>query len=83
MQFVKAIYSELPNHMSKIFEPRAAIKVKDLTELNINELLIEIFTITTIQTEKRNKDQMVICVSVFAWFSFVFILPWLNGNMVP
>ncbi|CAH0549746.1 unnamed protein product, partial [Brassicogethes aeneus] len=56
LRFVKTIYSELPNHMNKIFEPRAPIKVKDLSELNIEELLKETFTMTTIQTEKRNKD---------------------------
>lgn len=63
LQFVKSIYSELPNHMNKIFEPRAPIKVKDLTELNIDELLKETFTITVIQTEKRNKDQTLISVN--------------------
>jgi transformation/transcription domain-associated protein len=28
LQFVKSIYNELPNHLYKIFEPRAAIKVE-------------------------------------------------------
>ncbi|XP_017777683.1 PREDICTED: transformation/transcription domain-associated protein isoform X2 [Nicrophorus vespilloides] len=60
LQFVKTIYSELPTHMSEIFEPRAPIKVKDLAELNIDELLKETFTITSIQTEKRNNDQTLI-----------------------
>ena len=27
LQFVKSIYKELPNHLNKIFEPRAPIKV--------------------------------------------------------
>ncbi|KAF5288689.1 hypothetical protein FQR65_LT11954 [Abscondita terminalis] len=56
LQFVKTIYSDLPNHMNKIFEPKPAIKVKDLSELNIQDLLTETFTITTIQTEKKTKD---------------------------
>jgi len=56
LQFVKSIYNELPNHLNKIFEPRGAIKVKDLTELNIEALLCETFTITTIQTEKKTPD---------------------------
>uniref|UniRef100_A0A1Y1MXI9 FAT domain-containing protein n=3 Tax=Photinus pyralis TaxID=7054 RepID=A0A1Y1MXI9_PHOPY len=56
LQFVKTIYSDLPNHMNKIFEPKPAIKVKDLSELNIPELLKETFTITTIQTENKTKD---------------------------
>ncbi|CAG9767854.1 unnamed protein product [Ceutorhynchus assimilis] len=60
LQFVKSIYSNLPNHMPKIFEPRSQIKVKDLTEVNTEELLKETFTITGIQTEKRNKDGTLI-----------------------
>ncbi|CAH1997935.1 unnamed protein product [Acanthoscelides obtectus] len=56
LQFVKSIYSNLPNHMDKIFEPRPPIKVKDLSEINMEELLKETFTMTIIQTETRNKD---------------------------
>lgn len=63
LQFVKSIYSNLPNHMPKIFEPRSQIKVKDLSEVNIDELLKETFTITGIQTEKRNTDGTLIAVS--------------------
>lgn len=64
MHFVKSIYSNLPNHMDKIFEPRPPIKVKSLSEVNIEELLKETFTMTIIQTEKRNKDGTLITVSV-------------------
>ncbi|XP_050299225.1 transcription-associated protein 1 isoform X2 [Anthonomus grandis grandis] len=60
LQFVKSIYSNLPNHMPKIFEPKSQIKVKDLSDVNIDELLKETFTITGIQTEKRNKDGTLI-----------------------
>lgn len=42
--------------MNKIFEPRAPLKVKDLSEINIEELLKETFTMTIIQTDTRNKD---------------------------
>lgn len=42
--------------MDKIFEPRPPLKVKDLSEVNIEELLKETFTMTIIQTETRNKD---------------------------
>lgn len=64
LQFVKSIYSELPNHMNKIFEPRAPIKVKDLSELSIEEYLNKTFTITSIQTEKKNEDGTLICVRI-------------------
>nr|CAH7738958.1 unnamed protein product [Callosobruchus chinensis] len=56
LQFVKSIYSNLPNHMNKIFEPRPPIKVKDLSDDNMEELLKETFTMTIIQTETRKKD---------------------------
>ena len=48
--FVKNIYNKLPEHLNKIFEPRAAIKVKDLSELT------QTFTITTVQTEKKTPE---------------------------
>ncbi|XP_072379030.1 transcription-associated protein 1 [Diabrotica undecimpunctata] len=60
LQFVKSIYSNLPNHMNKIFEPKPPIKVKDLSEVNIEELLKETFTMTVIQTEARNEDGTLI-----------------------
>ncbi|XP_040565461.1 LOW QUALITY PROTEIN: transformation/transcription domain-associated protein [Lepeophtheirus salmonis] len=56
LQLVKSIYKELPNHLAKIFEPRDPIKVKDLSELNIEALLGETFTVTTITTEKKAPD---------------------------
>lgn len=64
LQFVKTIYSVLPNHMNKIFEPKAPIKVRDLMEIDIPELLKETFTITVIQTEKRNKDGTSMAVNI-------------------
>ncbi|KAF7269505.1 transcription-associated protein Nipped-A isoform X2 [Rhynchophorus ferrugineus] len=60
LEFVKSIYYNLPNHMAKIFEPKSQIKVKDLSEVNIEELLKETFTVTGIQTEKRNEDGTLI-----------------------
>ena len=54
--FVKNIYNKLPEHLNKIFEPRAAIKVKDLSELNIESELTQTFTITTVQTEKKTPE---------------------------
>ncbi|XP_055697058.1 transcription-associated protein 1 isoform X2 [Phlebotomus papatasi] len=56
LAFVKNIYSELPKHMAKIFEPRAPIRVKDLKELNMEQLLAESYTITPIQVEKKTAD---------------------------
>jgi len=60
LQSVKKIYNDLPQNLNKIFEPRAAIKVSDISELNIPALLNETFTITNIQTEKKNNDGSVV-----------------------
>lgn len=62
LQFVKNVYKELPNHLNKIFEPRATIKVKDLSEITTEALLAETFTTTTIQTEKKSQDGTSISV---------------------
>lgn len=56
LQFVKNIYKELPSHLNKIFEPRPSIKVKDLSEVNLEALLQETFTLTNIQVEKKAVD---------------------------
>lgn len=60
MQFVRTVYQELPNHLSKIFEPRPTLRVKDLSEINIEALLTETYTITTIQSEKKTADGTMI-----------------------
>ncbi|XP_058799221.1 transformation/transcription domain-associated protein [Phymastichus coffea] len=53
LQFVKSIYSELPKNLPKIFEPRPAIRVKDLSDINVEALLKETFTVTPIQIDKQ------------------------------
>ena len=62
LQFVKNMYRDLPNHMSKIFERPAAIRVSDLSEVNVDALLKETFTITPIHTEKKLPDGTSITV---------------------
>lgn len=51
LALVKKIYTELPNHMNKIFEPTQQIKIKDLKELNMEQLLSETYVIKTIHLE--------------------------------
>jgi transformation/transcription domain-associated protein len=48
--------------LSKIFEPRSQIKVKDVTEVNVDTILQETFTTTTILTDKKNADNQNISV---------------------
>lgn len=61
---MKGIYSDLPNHLTKIFEPKPTIRVKDLSEVNIDQLLQETYTTTPIHTEKKLLDGSVVTVSI-------------------
>ncbi|KAK2145234.1 hypothetical protein LSH36_693g01084 [Paralvinella palmiformis] len=63
LRFVKGIYKELPNHLQKVFEPRQQVKVKDISEINVELLLVETFTVTTILTEKKNNENQSLSVS--------------------
>lgn len=54
--FVKEVYNDLPKHMPKIFEPKQPIRVKDLKDLNLEQLLNETYTLTQIQAEKKTTD---------------------------
>ncbi|XP_013399832.1 transformation/transcription domain-associated protein-like [Lingula anatina] len=62
--FVKNIYKDLPNHLLKIFEPKPQIKVKDMSEVNVEALLQETYTITTIMTDKKNTDNSPISYNI-------------------
>lgn len=62
--------------MNKIFEPRPPLKVKDLSEINIEELLKETFTMTIIQTDTRNKDGTQNAVR-----KTVFVSPVINSTL--
>ncbi|XP_045594313.1 transformation/transcription domain-associated protein isoform X4 [Procambarus clarkii] len=64
LQFVKNMYRDLPNHMNKIFEPRTVIRVNDLSEVNVDALLQETFSITPIHTEKKLQDGTSITYNV-------------------
>ena len=48
--------------MQKIFEQRAQVKVRDLSEVNMEAMLEETFTITTIVTEKKNAENQPMSV---------------------
>lgn len=56
LTFVKSIYKEFPNHVNAIFEPKPLLKVSDILDISIDTLLLETFTTTTVQTEKKNAD---------------------------
>jgi transformation/transcription domain-associated protein len=53
---VRNIYSDLPKNLNKIFEPREQIKVKDLKEINLEQLLPEIYSSTTIYVDKQDTE---------------------------
>lgn len=52
MQFVKGVYSELPSHLNQIFEPRPPLRVKDISELNLEQILNTTYTVTTVHCER-------------------------------
>lgn len=45
--------------MNKIFEPREQLRVADLKEVNLEQLLPEIYTVTTIYVEKHDAEGKV------------------------
>lgn len=63
LHYVRTIYSDLPKHMPKIFEPRQPIRRQDIKDINIEQLLPEIYTITPIQAEKKSTDGKVTTVT--------------------
>lgn len=71
LQWVKGIYSDLPNHLPKIFEPKPIIRVKDLSEIKIDHLLLETYTTTSIHTEKKLIDGSVVTVSIISQLNVV------------
>ena len=56
------MYSDLPNNLTKIFAKKLNIQVSELSELNVERYLKEIFSTTTIQTEKKSPDGTIISV---------------------
>ncbi|KAH8404548.1 hypothetical protein KR009_006495 [Drosophila setifemur] len=50
--FVKDIYTNLPNHLTSIFETSSDIWINDLKDLNLEVLLSEAYSVRTIHVEK-------------------------------
>ena len=63
LTFVKSMYSDLPNHLDKIFEPKQPIHVSELSDVNLERYLKETFSTTPIQTEKKQPDGSPVTVS--------------------
>lgn len=64
LSYVKIIYSDLPKHLTTMFEPKQTIRVKDLKDVNFEVLLPETFTITPIQVEKKTADGKIANITV-------------------
>ncbi|XP_076437943.1 transcription-associated protein 1-like [Babylonia areolata] len=62
--FVKRIYGMLPTHLSSIFEVRGQRKVKDMSEINVELWLNDIYTMTPVVTEKKNSDQQNVTYNI-------------------
>lgn len=52
LQFARKVYKELPDRVNDIFKIRQPIQVKDLYELDLESLLNETYTITTVECSK-------------------------------
>lgn len=52
LQFARKVYNELPDRVNDIFKIRQPIQVKDLYELDLESLLSETYTITTVECSK-------------------------------
>lgn len=63
LQFVKGIYSNLPAHLPKIFEPRQQRRVKDMSEIKTEQWLQDIYTVTPVITDKKNAENQSVTVS--------------------
>lgn len=72
LTFVKTIYSDLPKHLPKIFEPRQSIRVSEVKDLNLDQLLAETYTITTIQVDKKSADGTVATVGLLYYLHLQF-----------
>jgi len=60
IQIVKSIYRDLHTHKDKIFDPRPAIKVTDMQDLDVNTLLADTYTITPIYTDTKSPDGSIV-----------------------
>ncbi|XP_054724829.1 transformation/transcription domain-associated protein-like [Uloborus diversus] len=56
LAYVKRIYKDLPNQLNKIFDPRPAPKVKDVSQATLEPILNETFTGTVLYCERRGPD---------------------------
>ncbi|ALC42664.1 Nipped-A [Drosophila busckii] len=60
--FVKEIYTNLPNHLTSIFETSNDVWISDLKDLDLESLLPEAYSVKTIHVEKPhepNSQQML------------------------
>lgn len=63
---MKGIYRDLGNHTAQIFEPRPAVKSKDISEAPVDSLITEIVVSTPVLTEKRADNQPVTVSVIFS-----------------
>ncbi|RNA26929.1 transformation transcription domain-associated [Brachionus plicatilis] len=56
-KFVKGMYQDLAKNVNLVFQYKSLIKVNDLNELNVTQILNESFSSFQIQTEKANQKE--------------------------
>lgn len=68
--FVKSIYRELPRNMSTVFNYKSQIKLLDINEVNLDNVLSETYSSFQIITEKPNtKETQTVSLAIILQFS--------------
>jgi hypothetical protein len=61
--FIKNIYNEFPKYLNSIFNYKPSIQCHDISDIDLNSLLIETFSSLQITTDQHTKDNQLITVS--------------------
>ncbi len=65
MGYSKSLYTLIEQSIDAMFTPRAAIRVNELRDFNIDDALHSCYAVTTIQTEQKLVDGTNISVNSF------------------
>ena len=72
LNFVKKMYSDLPGHLPKIFNPKKVVKIADMSEVNLEPILKETFSTHQLQSEKKMPDGTTATVNVRLHYDNLF-----------
>jgi len=64
IQFAQNMYKSLPDHMSRMFETKESRPVDDISEIDVNALLDEIFSVFVIKSTKKTADNNIVVYNI-------------------